>query len=51
MMKGFTAKYLLGLLLIGTLVGLLSVAAANAVDAAGNDTTRSYCGINVECAS
>jgi hypothetical protein len=33
------------------LAAIVSVPTARAADAAGNDTTRSYCGINVECAS
>jgi hypothetical protein len=51
MMKGLTSGALAGMLLIAIAAVLISVASASAADAAGNETTRSYCGINVECAS
>lgn len=50
-MKGLTSGALAGMLLIAIAAVLISVASASAADAAGNETTRSYCGINVECAS
>jgi hypothetical protein len=50
-MKGLIGKILFGMLLIAMPVALVSVPSAFAADAPDTDTTRTYCGINAECAS
>ena len=51
-MKALIGGIVFGILLITIPVALVSVPpAASAEPVADTDTTRAYCGINVECAS
>ena len=52
-MKALVGGILFGIALIAIPAALVSIPSAVAADTVANDsdTTRTYCGINVECAS